>query len=78
MRKIISTVKNPIPFKVSDMLRAKCMFSRVDKINACCQSIKKVIEEDKTGFLKLIEIDNRLLTGTSDLVMKILFGNIIA
>ena len=78
MDKIFDTLEKPINFKVSDMLRGKCMFSSVDRINQCCSDILKAIEADKSGALKLIEIDNRLQKETSDLVMKILFGKVIA
>lgn len=80
MNKIFDNLEKPLQFKVSDMLRGKCMFASVQKINQCCGDIKRHIEESE-GKLKLIEIDNRLQDdkkGTSDLVMKILVGNIIA
>lgn len=47
----------------------------MELINKCCSDIK--LEIEKRG-LKLIEIDNRLNKGNSDLVLKILFGNTIA
>jgi hypothetical protein len=65
-----------IEFKVSDMLRAKCMFKNVGDINYTAGEIKKGIEDKK---LTLVEIDNRLRgkTNTSDLVFKILVGETI-
>ena len=78
MRDLYDNLKEPLYFKVSDMLRGKCAFSVVEKINQCCTDIKEAIESGKYKHLKLIEIDNRLRMGTSDLVLKILFGNVIA
>ncbi len=78
MRDLYDNLKEPLYFKVSDMLRGKCAFSVVEKINQCCTDIKEAIENGKYKHLKLIEIDNRLKMGTSDLVLKILFGNVIA
>ena len=78
MRDIYDNLKEPLYFKVSDMLRGKCAFSVVEKINKCCTDIKEAIENGKYKHLKLIEIDNRLRMGTSDLVLKILYGNVIA
>lgn len=72
-----NSLDKPIFFKVTDMLRGKCMFSGVDKINQCCTELKKAIEDK--GY-RLVEIDNRLRgkTGTSDLVLKIMIGDTIA
>jgi hypothetical protein len=76
MNEIFEKTEKPIAFKVSDMLRAKCMFIDVDKINACCSEIISAVEKDSN--LKLIEVDNRLRMGTSDITLKILFGNVIS
>jgi hypothetical protein len=76
MNEIFEKTEKPIEFKVSDMLRAKCMFIEVDKINACCSDIINAVEKD--GSLQLIEIDNRLRKGTSDITLKILFGDVIS
>ncbi len=78
MKGLYDNLKEPLYFKVSDMLRGKCSFAVVEKINQCCTDIKKALKTEKYKHLKLIEIDNRLRMGTSDLVMKILFGNVIA
>ncbi len=78
MRDLHDNLKEPLYFKVSDMLRGKCAFTVVEKINQCCTDIKEAMESGKYKHLKLIEIDNRLRMGTSDLVLKILFGNVIA
>ena len=43
MKKIFNTVNRPIQFKVSDMLRGKCMFTTIDKINRCCADILAAI-----------------------------------
>ena len=59
------------------MLKCTCSFSVVEKINQCCTDIKDSLKTDKYKHLKLIEIDNRLRKGTSDIILKILFGNII-
>ena len=40
-----NSLDKPIFFKVTDMLRGKCMFSGVDKINQCCTELKKAIDE---------------------------------
>ena len=80
MNKVFDNLKKPLLFKVSDMLRGKCMFASVQKINHCCNDIKKQITQSE-GRFKLVEIDNRLQDddkGTSDLVMKILVGDVIA
>lgn len=45
MKKIFSKTNEPIPFRVSDMLRGKCVFSSVEKINNCCQEIKDEIKK---------------------------------
>ncbi len=60
------------------MLRAKCAFIGVEKINQCCADIKQALKTKQYNHLRLIEIDNRLRKGTSDLVLKILFGDMIA
>ena len=78
MKDIYDNLKDPLYFKVSDMLRGKCAFAVVEKINQCCTDIKEALKTEKYRHLKLIEIDNRLKMGTSDLVLKILFGNVIA
>jgi hypothetical protein len=59
------------------MLKCTCSFSVVEKINQCCNDIQDSLKTDKYKHLKLIEIDNRLNKGTSDLILKILFGNVI-
>ncbi len=78
MKEIYDNLKDPLQFKVSDMLRGKCAFAVVEKINQCCADIIAALETEKYSHLKLIEIDNRLRKGTSDLVLKILFGDVIA
>jgi hypothetical protein len=78
MKNIFSKAKESIPFMVSDLLRGKCVFTSVERINKCCQDIKNEIINRKDEGLRLIEIDNRLGKSNSDLVMKILFGNTIA
>lgn len=57
------------------MLRAKCLFSSLDKINDCCQEILDTLPKEN---LQLIKIENRLEKSTSDLSFKILFGSVIA
>ena len=58
MSSVIATYDKPIPFEVSDMLRGKCMFSDIHRINQCCTEI---LEEVKVGGkVKIIEVDNRL------------------
>jgi hypothetical protein len=78
MKNIFSKAKESIPFMVSDLLRGKCVFTSVERINKCCHDIKNEISNRKDEGLRLIEIDNRLGKSNSDLVMKILFGNTIA
>ena len=76
MRDLYDNLKEPLYFKVSDMLRGKCAFSVIEKINQCCTDIKEALKTKQYSHLKLIEVDNRLRKGTSDLVLKILFGNV--
>jgi hypothetical protein len=59
------------------MLRGICAFSIIEKVNQCCADIKTALRTQKYSHLKLIEIDNRLSKGTSDLVLTILFGDVI-
>lgn len=59
------------------MLKCTCSFSVVEKVNQCCTDIQDALKTDKYKHLKLIEIDNRLKKSTSDLILKILFGNVI-
>lgn len=75
---IFETKNDPIDFKVDDMLRAKCLFSGVDKINECCQEILNTLNKQDNKDLKLIKLSNRLKKPTSDINIKILFGNVIA
>ncbi len=76
--KIFEQLKTPIVFKVSDMLRGKCMFATVDKINKCCSDILKAQKRKQFKGFRVIQVDNRLRKGTSDLVLKVLLGNVIA
>lgn len=77
MKEIYDDLKEPIQFKVNDMLRGSCAFSIIEKLNQCCADIKTALRTQKYSHLKLIEIDNRLSKGTSDLVLTILFGDVI-
>jgi hypothetical protein len=43
MAKIFDNLTKPIFFKVSDMLRGKCMFATVENINKCCSDIKAAL-----------------------------------
>jgi hypothetical protein len=47
MAEIYSKIKDPIVFKVSDMLRAKCLFRRIEDINECALILKKKISESQ-------------------------------
>lgn len=78
MKSIFNKIDQPIPFKVTDMLRGKCVFSSVTKINKCCADIVKMVESKANEGLKLFEVDNRLKKDTCDLVIKIIFGNVVA
>lgn len=78
MKRIFSKATGPIPFKVSDLLRGKCVFSSVERINKCCADIKEEVRRREGEGLRLIEVDNRLAKGNSDLVLKVLFGSTIA
>lgn len=78
MKKLYERVKEPIPFKVSDMLRGKCLFASVENINQCCSDIIEALSNDFSKTVRVVEIDNRLRKGTSDLVLKILYGDVIA
>jgi hypothetical protein len=78
MGNIFKTQKEPIPFKVDDMLRGMCLFSDISNINQCCSDILWALKKKENQDLKLIKLDNRLNKPTSDIVLKILFGNTIA
>jgi hypothetical protein len=54
MENIFETLDQPIDFKVSDMLRGKCLFAGVDKINDCCDEILESLKKEKNKDLKLI------------------------
>jgi len=73
MRKLFESSNGVIEFKVSDMVRGKCMFNSVAKINNCATSIIVKIRqiERQGGNIRLVEIDNRLSGITCDLVLKI-------
>ena len=43
MREIYDKLEKPLFFKVSDMLRGKCAFAVVEKINQCCADIKAAL-----------------------------------
>jgi hypothetical protein len=60
------------------MLRGKCLFSEVSEINECCSDIQDVFNREENKDLKIIKIENRLRKNTSDLSMKMVFGNVIA
>jgi hypothetical protein len=75
---IFETWKQPIPFKVDDMLRGKCLFADISNINQCCTDILEVLKKEENLDLQVIKLDNRLDKDTSDLVLKILFGKTIA
>ena len=60
------------------MLRGKCLFADISNINQCCTDILKALEKKENQDLKVIKLDNRLNKPTSDLTIKILFGNTIA
>jgi hypothetical protein len=78
MAKMLETWRDPIPFEVDDMLRGKCLFADISKINQCCTDILEALEKKENQDLKVIKLDNRLNKPTSDLTIKILFGNTIA
>lgn len=42
----IYTNKSKVVFTISDMLRAKCLFDDVKKINKCATEIKKGIKDN--------------------------------
>ena len=43
MADIYSRIKESITFKVSDMLRAKCLFRKIEDINDCAEHLKQKI-----------------------------------
>jgi hypothetical protein len=47
MKKIFATINCPLPYKVSDLLRGKCVFTSIKKINKCCSDIRDFIENSK-------------------------------
>jgi hypothetical protein len=56
------------------LLRARCIFSSIQKINTVCSLLKENII--KKGYL-LLEVKNRLKQKTSDLCLKIQLGSVI-
>jgi hypothetical protein len=54
MENIFETLDQPIQFKVSDMLRGKCHFAGVSKINDCCHEILEILKKEENKDLKLI------------------------
>lgn len=77
MQSMYAKLTGKVDFKVSDLLRAKCMFASIDKINECCSELRRLLGEKG---IKIVELDNRLRgkTGTSDVVLKILVGRTVA
>ena len=75
---MFETWRKPIHFKVDDMLKGKCLFPDISNINQCCTEILEALRKEENQDLKVIKLDNRLNKPTSDLVLKILFGNTIA
>jgi hypothetical protein len=78
MSKIFANYSKPIPFFVDDMLRGKCLFADASNINKCCTDILEALKLPENQDLKVIELKNRLSSGTSDLVLRILFGKTVA
>jgi hypothetical protein len=54
MNNIFSTWSKPIPFKVDDMLRGKCLFASVGKINKCCSDILEALKKEENKDLVVI------------------------
>ncbi len=75
---MFETWRKPIPFKVGDMLRGKCLFADISNINQCCTEILEVLRKEENQDLKVIKLNNRLNKPTLDLTIEILFGNTIA
>jgi hypothetical protein len=40
----MNNINEPIEFKVSDLLRSKCMFANAQKLNRCLTELKEEIE----------------------------------
>lgn len=53
---------------ITDLVRGKCMFQSVDDIK---EAVNGVIELCKAKGYQIIELDNRLLKVTQDIVFKI-------
>jgi hypothetical protein len=43
MKIIYNESDEPIPYKISDLLRGKCTFPTLDSANNCCQLIRDEI-----------------------------------
>jgi hypothetical protein len=54
MKKLFSQADRPVPYKVSDLLRGKCVFTSLEKINKCCSDIKELIKKREGEGLRLI------------------------
>lgn len=54
MKKLFTQTDRPIPYKVSDLLRGKCVFTTVEKINKCCSDIKELIKKKESEGFRLI------------------------
>lgn len=78
MNQIFASHSDPIPFKVDDMLRGKCLFADVSNINKCCSDVLSALKEEGNKDIEVTELKNRLNWGTSDLVLRIRIGNTVA
>lgn len=56
------------------MMRAKCMFGSISEIDTATEDL---LQGDKEGRYRIIEIDNRLDRKTKDVVLKIQFGKVV-
>ena len=70
IKKTFAKMTQPIKFTISDLLRGKCYFAKIEDINECCKVLKERIRKDDK--FKLIEVKNRLKKGTADIMLKIL------
>jgi hypothetical protein len=59
------------------MLKGSCRFADFDEVNQCCTDILEALKKEENKDIKIIELQNRLDVASSDLVLKILFKDVI-
>lgn len=51
---IYEGLQKPLVFRVNDMLRAKCMFASVERINQCCSDIIETLTREEYSHFQVI------------------------